>query len=188
MSKIILILIGIILLGGLAYTLNRTEQATAPIPDVQIDSATSVVRIRGKMICLPHRDTTGPQTLECALGLQDDEGNNYALSDTDPEYRNISSISQNQTVTVEGILKPQPDSKYAVVGVIEISSVQTDAMGGIPEGYTLEDYEIAESLEIACTADQECQTPPEYMVRSNCPYTTLCLESTCKVVCPTYSQ
>lgn len=36
----------------------------------------------------------------------------------------------------------------------------------------------------ACATDSECVTPTSYLIRSNCPFTSRCLENTCAVVCP----
>lgn len=88
------------------------------------------ITIRGKMVCLPHRlpaqagDTEGPQTLECAFGLQDDSGRYFALSDTDPEYKNVSGVPMSERVEVEGNFKLQLGSKYQGVGIIEVSRIQ----------------------------------------------------------------
>lgn len=54
----------------------------------------------------------------------------------------------------------------------------------LPEGYTAEAYTVAERLDTTCTAAEDCQTPFEYLVRSNCPYTTMCLKGACAVICP----
>lgn len=35
--------------------------------------------LEGLYICLPHKNSSGPQTLECALGIKTDEGIYYAL-------------------------------------------------------------------------------------------------------------
>ncbi|NTV44410.1 MAG: hypothetical protein HGA67_01795 [Candidatus Yonathbacteria bacterium] len=58
----------------------------------------------------------------------------------------------------------------------------------LPQGYTLEHYTIAETTNVACEKSTECVTPPGYLMRSNCPYTSLCLEWKCVVVCPSYSE
>jgi hypothetical protein len=56
----------------------------------------------------------------------------------------------------------------------------------LPKGYTLDSYTIEKTLETACVKASECLTPPEYAMRSNCPYTSLCLKNKCTVVCPQY--
>ena len=54
----------------------------------------------------------------------------------------------------------------------------------LPQGYTLDNYTITETLTTSCTQDSECATPAKYLVQSSCPYTSLCLNNNCTVVCP----
>lgn len=56
----------------------------------------------------------------------------------------------------------------------------------LPENYSLENYEIAENLNVSCVTDYDCETPINYLILSSCPYTTLCLDGFCNVVCPMY--
>ncbi len=35
--------------------------------------------LSGEVVCLPHTNTSGPTTLECAIGLRTDTGEHYAL-------------------------------------------------------------------------------------------------------------
>lgn len=55
----------------------------------------------------------------------------------------------------------------------------------LPDGYTLDDYRVEEVTEVQCNVDADCVTPPEYMLRSSCPFTSICVENRCNVVCPT---
>jgi hypothetical protein len=82
------------------------------------------------MLCLPHKDTAGPQTLECAFGLKDDSGRYFALADTDPAYKNVSGVPMNTQILVEGIFTPSTNSKYQDIGIIavaHITSIENDA-------------------------------------------------------------
>jgi hypothetical protein len=54
----------------------------------------------------------------------------------------------------------------------------------LPKGYTLDSYDVAEITGEACLQASDCVTPPDYLARSNCPYTSLCLQNKCAVVCP----
>ena len=56
----------------------------------------------------------------------------------------------------------------------------------LPSGYTLDSYVIAETLATRCDTDAQCTTPGTYLIRSDCPYTTICLQHTCAVVCPMF--
>jgi hypothetical protein len=44
------------------------------------------------------------------------------------------------------------------------------------------DYES--NLGASCIEHSECITPMEYLVQSNCPYASACIDGTCKVICP----
>ncbi len=81
------------------------------------------ISIEGEMVCLAHKDSEGPQTLECAYGLHDAFDRYFALSDTDPEYKNISRVPMNTRVKVDGIFKLQLDSKYKDIGIIEVANI-----------------------------------------------------------------
>lgn len=84
---------------------------------------TGPITIEGTMVCLPHKNTEGPQTTECAYGLLDDFGRSFALTDTDPTYKNISGVPMNTRVEVEGNFKLQMGSKYQNIGIIEVTNI-----------------------------------------------------------------
>jgi putative hemolysin len=48
----------------------------------------------------------------------------------------------------------------------------------------MEDYTIAEMTKDTCEGPFECKTPMDYLVRSSCPYTSMCINNTCAVICP----
>ena len=52
---------------------------------------------------------------------------------------------------------------------------------GYKKGY-IEGY-LKVSVGESCTADTDCKTPMEYMIRSNCPFDSRCIENKCNVVC-----
>ncbi len=81
------------------------------------------VSIKGELVCLPHKNSTGPQTMECAYGLKSN-GEYYGLTDTDPSYKNISGIPMNKMVEVTGKIKLSTDDKYNTLGTLFISSIK----------------------------------------------------------------
>lgn len=106
-----------------------------------------------------------------------------------------ASNLQNFAMTNEGITFYF--NKYAITsgaaGIAEIAlnwnSLQPYLVSEVsaqqlPAGYSLKNYTVAKVLDAACKVDSECQTPVEYLIRSNCPYTSLCLKEKCAVVCP----
>lgn len=76
------------------------------------------VTVSGTMICLPHKNSSGSQTMECAFGLKGDDGNNYGL--TDPNWKYLTGVSFDKKVEIKGKLTKKPDQKYDSAGVIEI--------------------------------------------------------------------
>lgn len=82
------------------------------------------IRVTGTALCLPHTDTSGPQTMECGIGILDGKGQYYALNDGDNNYRHISELPMNQKVTVEGTLEKVVDSIYPIKGTIHITKVE----------------------------------------------------------------
>jgi hypothetical protein len=83
----------------------------------------SEIVVKGTAVCLPHKNTDGPQTMECALGIKDEKGQHYALSDTDPSYKNVSNMPTGEMVEVKGTLEKGNGDKYDTVGTLKVTSV-----------------------------------------------------------------
>ncbi|MFA6354358.1 MAG: hypothetical protein WCX12_01585 [Candidatus Paceibacterota bacterium] len=56
----------------------------------------------------------------------------------------------------------------------------------LPIGYTLDNYTVEKVLDVSCIKNSDCVTPGEYAALSRCPMATLCLNTKCTVVCPSY--
>jgi translocator protein len=54
----------------------------------------------------------------------------------------------------------------------------------LPDGYSRNDYVIEKVTGESCRKSEECETPFEYMAMSRCPFTSVCIEGSCAVVCP----
>ena len=81
------------------------------------------VTIRGEAMCLPHKNTDGPQTLECAFGLKDEKGQYYGLSDSDPNYKNVSSMPMGKKVEISGTFEKGTSEKYPTIGTLHVTKV-----------------------------------------------------------------
>lgn len=79
------------------------------------------ISLTGELICLPHKQTDGPQTLECAFGLKSENGDNYAISD--PQMKFVTAMTNGQKYRVTGLFLPETDSKYDIVGTIELITI-----------------------------------------------------------------
>lgn len=85
----------------------------------------------GAITCLPHRDTTGPQTLECAFGVQEDStGDYYAIDTLLMANTDWISIPSGATVRIEGVMVPVEQlsthvwQKYDIVGIVAATTIQ----------------------------------------------------------------
>lgn len=97
---------------GVTVVLTNNLQSTR----VQTDG-TKVI-ISGEITCLPHKDTTGPQTQECALGLHSDDNRYYALKDAPQSVGTGTGRAE-----VHGTLSTTADSKYDIAGTITVSQL-----------------------------------------------------------------
>ncbi len=133
MKKLYILIIAavIIILGALAISLLQSPTGT-PLPgtnpgDIPQPIAATTT-LRGMFICLPHRDTSGPQTLECALGLKDNDGNYYAIDAS--AVSSTSNMPMNTEFRVTGLLVPieaisnDQMQKYNIKGIMKVSSLE----------------------------------------------------------------
>ncbi len=122
--------------------------------------ANGTVVLNGELVCLPHRDSDGPQTLECAYGLRGMDGNYYDLTDTDTSLdTGISEFPTSAEVEVRGMFTANDDSKYDTVGTIEVESITTVEEIDVPQATsTVSDGIImltqTEPFGLAVNADQ----------------------------------
>ena len=90
------------------------------------DASPQEIYITGTITCLPHRDQEGPQTLECAYGLKTDDGIYYALSDSDPDYGNLTKAGTGDRVVINGIFRPSDKGNYQSAGEITIENISVE--------------------------------------------------------------
>lgn len=92
---------------------------------VTTDVVPSPITISGTYTCLPKKNTGRPVTLECAFGLQTDQGY-YALDTTTVMTDNYPMLTGNESITVEGTLVPiemissNHFQTYDIVGIITV--------------------------------------------------------------------
>jgi hypothetical protein len=58
----------------------------------------------------------------------------------------------------------------------------------LPLGYDENRFIIEKTGDTICQIDADCVTPAEYLIRSNCPYFSKCLNGYCSVVCPLHKN
>lgn len=126
--KILAYLLGLIL-AMILVLLFAVETTRAPGPSTSNgnnnDAPIGVeMTIEGEVVCLPHKDTDGPQTMECAFGVKLDNGTYYALSDSKEDYSNVSSLPTGKRARLTGTLKQEPSDKYQSTGTLTVTKAE----------------------------------------------------------------
>ncbi len=88
------------------------------------DLTGEAVTLTGTFMCLLHRDTEGPQTEECALGMKLDDGTYYAVADGSADYSLVMGASSGDKITVGGFLKKEESDHYQSSGTVTITSLE----------------------------------------------------------------
>ncbi len=122
----ILFFVGVVTVVSYVTMKSRQTKKTEPIDAQQVQED---VTLQGRLICLPHRDRSGPQTLECVRGIETDGGNNYGLRDTSSDYVNLAQLDGRSWAEVRGRLVEKRDENYDSAGVLEIESVLARSLG-----------------------------------------------------------
>jgi hypothetical protein len=82
--------------------------------------------LSGEYVCLPHTDTTGPQTKECALGIKTEVGEYYAvdfsaMSQTNPGLETGDFFKANGLITPIERLSTDHWKKYPIEGIFSVT-------------------------------------------------------------------
>jgi hypothetical protein len=114
--------IGVLLIAGVAFALSKQSEEAVTEQPISGESIT----ITGQYMCLPHTNSDGPQTMECAFGVKTNTSKYYAL---DFESVNDESINteMNETVEVSGSFIPVGElgnqgQIYPIEGAIKVKS------------------------------------------------------------------
>lgn len=96
-------------------------------PDDTISADRQEITLNGSYVCLPHRDTNGPETMECALGMQAENGMYYGLDTSNLSTGVATAFTMGDAIRVQGFLTPADELttdgrvlQYDVEGVIEV--------------------------------------------------------------------
>jgi hypothetical protein len=82
------------------------------------------VTASGTLACLPHKDTNGPITEECAIGLRTEDGRYYALQQLGTTN---AQTPFTKHVTVTGTLDPPTaDGLYDTIGTIQVQDFKAN--------------------------------------------------------------
>ncbi len=124
MKKLLIVLAVLMLLvvgfyGFNAYIYNAKQGDGTAVTSYQ-------GTLTGVQVCLPHADTDGPQTLECALGMKTDAGEYYAL-DFGTSTQGMPNLQTGDRFSATGLITPiemlSSDhwKKYAIEGILSVT-------------------------------------------------------------------
>lgn len=113
----LVVLIGFFALNSYIYTEKQGDGGT-----VERYRGT----LEGETVCLPHRNTDGPQTLECAIGMRTDAGEYYAvdfslLSQERPPVETGVRLRANGLITPIEMLSTDQWNIYDIEGVFSVT-------------------------------------------------------------------
>lgn len=113
-----LIAVGVCVAGFLAI---RSHRDTAPL-----DPTPQNVTLSGTYVCLPHTDTAGPQSKECAFGLKTDDGVYYAVNfgqsaSAMAQFQSKGHIKAEGFVVIKEALNTDQWNKYNMKGIFTIT-------------------------------------------------------------------
>lgn len=108
----------LVVAGAAFFMLGGIEKVRAMLqPKAQEQSVT----LSGKLVCLPHADGSEPSTLECALGMQTDDGKYYGLSSAKSAELS-ESTGADKHIKISGTLRSSTDSTYKMEAIVAVSS------------------------------------------------------------------
>ncbi len=86
------------------------------------------VTLSGTYTCLPHADTSGPQTMECAFGLKTDDGVYYAVNfgasgDSMQQFQSQKHITAEGFVVIKEALSTDQWVKYNIKGIFTVTKI-----------------------------------------------------------------
>jgi hypothetical protein len=123
MLKNIFVLGVVIILAGVVFVYGSKDKVE-PLTPLDLNQTS----FTGEFVCLPHKNTDGPQTMECAFGLKADDGNYFALdfsTSTDPMNQPM-----NTPITVKGPVTPieaissNLGQIYNIRGIIRVEAIE----------------------------------------------------------------
>jgi len=118
-----LIAIGVIIF--FVFRSDRPSTVTEQTPGVLSGQRETSV-YEGEVVCLPHRDTSGPTTLECAYGVKTDDGKYYGLDGSALPTDKQGGYQVGERTAFEGWLLTQAEmptnfwTTYNVAGMIAV--------------------------------------------------------------------
>lgn len=97
-------------------------------PAQNLDATPQNVTLTGTYGCLPHMDTSGPQTMECAFGIQADNGDWYAVNfgasaDAMNQFQSGAHVTAEGFVVIKEALSTDQWKNYNIKGIFTVTKI-----------------------------------------------------------------
>jgi len=135
-STITLIILVLVFIGLALFIQPRSPISNAPAPSDK-PTPTNIyselpqrISVIGYWECLPHKDTTGPQTMECAIGIALDQSDGHMAVNTSLISTYPVDFSSGTKVKIDGLFTPLDHlssnsmQKYDIDGIISATSIE----------------------------------------------------------------
>ena len=126
-KPLIVVAVFALLVGGGYWYAHRDYKEIAVIPDAPGGAVPIRMTLKGEYTCIPHRDTSGPQTMECALGLKTGANEYYGLdfnllsSQVPTELLTGDTLEASGMVTPVEMLSSDHWQKYNMKGILSVT-------------------------------------------------------------------
>ncbi|MEX2369317.1 MAG: hypothetical protein WD552_02930 [Candidatus Paceibacterota bacterium] len=127
-GSVVLLIAALFALNNHIYTEKQADLPATNTPAISTEAVGEPITVRGQITCLP-KIGDGPQTQECAIGLEDESGDYYSLEAPADAGIDYQLLGTGMTVEVSGRLTDEeqlgPDgNRYDTVGTIVIESIE----------------------------------------------------------------
>lgn len=124
-TKMLIGAVAVLVVGVVGAYLYFGRMQTKPEP---LDPTPRQVTLSGTYECLPHLDTSGPQTTECAFGLVTDEGEHYAVNfgqsaTAMEQFQAGAHIRAEGFVVIKEALSTDQWQKYNMKGIFTVTKM-----------------------------------------------------------------
>lgn len=129
---LIIAAITIVLIAYFAVS-QRAEQSALGEPQ-ELDPTPQNVTLSGTFECLQHKDTSGPQTMECGFGFLTDDGVRYAVNfgqsaEAAAQFQSGAHVTADGFTVIKEALSTNEWDKYDMVGIFTITQIHKDTPG-----------------------------------------------------------
>lgn len=109
----------------------ENSPTTSPILNINPNDPPREQTIEGEYVCLPHKDSDGPQTLECAFGIRLNDNSYVALDMGNLLHTDINAKLQiGSRIKVSGLYVPIEQintdmwQKYPLKGIMKVNTIE----------------------------------------------------------------